>query len=714
MRRASCRSHRLAWSTIAAVLLAAAGCGCYGDRLPAPRLTTSDEEVDATDAPPAAPTAPAAVPAEGTPAEAAVTPPADAGTTVAVGVRIPAEDAPADGPAVDAPTSTARPAAPQSDPANWTADEFLAARDLRDPRLLAALERVGDSGRDPDEIALLLRRLLERDVDGPDPNAATTEDGGIAEDRLTDQQLADAIASALAAQRSEPAQQTLKDVLRGKFLGCYADLVLVRAALRGLAAHDDPEHEKVLYHVLTSPEKVRPAADGAVTADMLAREAWSVVGGLNAPRMRGLLARYAVDERTEAAHRQRLIGWLQVPRPDNLEAQAVLYGSRFITAEQRRQFEALLGEAAATTLDELLGLPPRAAAVPAATDEEGNPIVIAPPPETLSQRARLLCNGDLADAVAIRLVEVPQITDEASLLGLAANVPSAGMRGEFFERLQQQWMEYAAALNRVDAWEERVRDPGFLLALKGLPREQDPARKRRGASGTGETVAADADDDGLSARATSQARVKKEREARYLWMDRCEQFAQALAERFHAAVLERRRGSRDPDGFVSQADRPTDEDPFAADLPDAPTDDGAAADPHALPLRLHPGAEPVAEYHLSWPEDLPVAATVGPLRVHYVRLEVEDQLTRLASYYQRQLRGSDEHVLARGAWIDDLSVDRETGLARSTDVFVQRYVDEPPVRSDARERLLVEILVVEAADPSAGAQAGDVAATDEP
>jgi hypothetical protein len=122
-----------------------------------------------------------------------------------------------------------------------------------------------------------------------------------------------------------------------------------------------------------------------------------------------------------------------------------------------------------------------------------------------------------------------------------------------------------------------------------------------------------------------------------------------------------------------------------------------------LPFPLHKGAVPAAEYHLHWPADLAhrlADLEVAPLTVHYVRIDVEGQIGRLVAHYAQQVKDAEERFLERGRWLDAVQQVSEMDRLRSVDVMLTRFTEKPPVSYDVPEKLLVEVLVVEAPDPN--------------
>jgi len=133
-----------------------------------------------------------------------------------------------------------------------------------------------------------------------------------------------------------------------------------------------------------------------------------------------------------------------------------------------------------------------------------------------------------------------------------------------------------------------------------------------------------------------------------------------------------------------------------------------------IPVKPHRGAEIVARYDLKWPDD--VATKLGdfkldPIEVHYVRIEETAQFSRLVKYYRRAVRTRDRTVGQNDAWLDSVRDSATPGCKRSCDVLITRTGGGgAPGGSGATrtrqkepsEPLVVQILTIEMKDPTGG------------
>jgi hypothetical protein len=322
----------------------------------------------------------------------------------------------------------------------------------------------------------------------------------------------------------------------------------------------------------------------------------------------------------------------------------------------------------------------------------------------------------------------------------ALSLPLDAVRKEVYRALERRWEEGRARLvgGSGTADLRAIRDPAVLVALKCLPRfEEDlkPAkRSRRSVSRTSRST---------RARANPAVQAKAaERKARFELTKLSAELALDFNQRFYAAANSRALPITSYSEAGGGADSaPTDAGPPAGATPgptdggesapqtspdeeaeleagdlgtadEGPADDEEGADAlppvpegqrvRGVPFPLHRGAEVLAEYHLEWPQDLAPRlphAALGPLTVHYVRLETKARFGALHGYYRRQLDRAVSRYVERGKWLDAFEPNDETGLCTSTDLFV---TGTDYLRATAKapdERLVVEILIVTASDP---------------
>jgi hypothetical protein len=268
------------------------------------------------------------------------------------------------------------------------------------------------------------------------------------------------------------------------------------------------------------------------------------------------------------------------------------------------------------------------------------------------------------------------------------------------KQLFDHWTDGEALVRAAQFTPSAMRDPGMLLVLKSLPREDAQSRPLPPPRGNNPQI----------------QRLLKERKAKAAWtsavqtltttlMRRCDiagQVTELAAKRATPASaaqpvesvedLDRLLGARKQSSGTSAADGQT-----------APDGEAQSSFASQLPLDLPASATIESQFHLRWPEQLEgrVTAATGPLSIHYARLSLHDQGQRTVAFFARQMQGAKEHKLENGRWLD-LASRPTAGKLRSVDVRVTRK--KPVADFSAKnsrnpaEDLTVEILWIEITD----------------
>jgi hypothetical protein len=122
-----------------------------------------------------------------------------------------------------------------------------------------------------------------------------------------------------------------------------------------------------------------------------------------------------------------------------------------------------------------------------------------------------------------------------------------------------------------------------------------------------------------------------------------------------------------------------------------------------LPMPLCSPAPPTAVYHCQWPgrlaDKVPVAAR-DPLDVYYVRMEERCRPDHVVAYYRHQFESCQQRPTERGVWLDCLENGSQPDRKRSIDIVVSKGAPGVPTLGDEEQDLVIEILWIEAKDPS--------------
>jgi len=353
---------------------------------------------------------------------------------------------------------------------------------------------------------------------------------------------------------------------------------------------------------------------------------------------------------------------LSDPRVENLAAQVMLYQSDRLADGARQSLERQFTEQSRAVLRRLLGCPP--------------PNQFQPPSATVAlvadprRAAELLWGVNFATVVEGRLRAAEGSNRGLPLLSLACTIPCTAMRAAVLQSLEKYWEEGPKRFEPSIVSDESLPEPGFLLLVKQLPRKDAHAASPGG-------VAADRGGPVRSSAARSAklaaARQIKERQNRIAqqWLAFSEKLVQAMCRQFWAAALARRDA-------VAHSE----------------SEDVASK----LPIRLPTTANVVASHHVMWPEGVDGALAELPLaslRVHYARMEQKARPDKLLAYYRRQLPSATQHSDEHGVWLDDFSIDRKKGNARSVDVFISKPNRDVGILLGQEQQVIVELLTVE-------------------
>jgi hypothetical protein len=485
----------------------------------------------------------------------------------------------------------------------------------------------------------------------------------------------------------------LKAIVNGK-LPTPDDQAAAAAALGALAARGDPDAEALLFAALTMPEEIRPPG-GPVGPRELQQLAAATVRSSGSESLRLRLARHLVHPDTLPSVRQQFIGCIEDARIENLAAQTVLYASEEVDPKIRGVFERRFAAWSAEALARVVGLPASqtttapgtAGAVPAGPVRPGWASVARPsndpmialsaspaspvnPVDTL----RYLWTDEFADILDRRMALAEWLGEMPGTLTLAVTVPTPAARAAIHRTLSKHWYEGPGGTEANSAWAVAVTDPGLVLVLKTLPRKgissRPPQHPVHPIAKKGPTTSA------VTLAKTANV-IKFQREvAEQWWIRRVELLVRNWCARYRRTAL----AARGAEPGTSSSDVASE-----------------------LPMPLCSRAHPTAVYHCRWPgrlaEKVPAAAR-DPLDIYYVRMEAKCRPDHVRDYYRRQFESLEQRPAERGMWLDCLESGSQPDRKRSIDIVVSKGVPGVPTLDDEEQELVIEILWIEAKDPS--------------
>lgn len=738
------RSHY--WALAASCMLIVAGCG-YGDSTPrrgpsAPAGIALDGEGAnpppnrAAQAP--APAQPAAPPQDATSDQPVETP--APGTDTAVQPRDRRLSLPRLGAGNNGKAEEEPPARPE-DLDKWRPEDFRSARAEGDAKLVEAVERLGERAQGSDKAAAMFVELLMPPPEEPPPeDESKNRRQNIYNTRRsvqTPRNLVPTIIEALGKNGTSGSRMALLGIISGQLPIDSTDRNLQSKAIEALVEDENPEAENLLFMILTAVEPP-VAAEGEekdnrrdTSVEQNRNTVLDLLQNKRAPQLRMRLADVALNPATPADQREAFMAFLMSPDADNLPAQKKIYLDPSTQAPERTALAEQFIDYSVTSINELLGIPPEAnprgnRLGGGITSRFGgsrpvfNPrrrggrgaVTKEPDPDQAYRIAEQLWSPDLVDSINGRLEALHDLDEDGVTMMLAWELPVHSVRQRLYDLLKEHWDEGTKDIKAGSRFGQDIHDPGLILVAKSAPRKTDPSKikkperesshrrnrpsyRRRSTNNTNND-AADRD------------------KARYEWMDASEQFLRVLNDRFYAAAQaqggangSQRIGAEGAAPVEGSAEKGAID--ASSEEPRVTAKKSALRKPHELPFHLHPKSEPVAEYHLTWPNDVQgkiSGVEITPLIIHYVRVEETNRLGTVRAFYNRQFaKYGREREINDGYWLDVVEPGTNPDWRRSTDVLItQTDPDDGDEESKRRRRtegepLVIEILSVEIPDP---------------
>lgn len=592
------------------------------------------------------------------------------------------------------------PPALDDDVGAWGDHDFWLARSLADRRLIEALARRAAKPLGTAAEAELFGSLLPPVGEGSRFARRTGSDRDFVAATMR------ATAAALVANATSEARQILRGMIHER-AGAEDSPAAADGALEALIRSRVEWADALVMECLVSSssdsglhgatpglwdgpmpvddESRRPGQQGSSAIPVVQQRILARIQRSGGPDLRARLARTLAEGTPSAAWRARVQAILMEDRAENLDAQAILYRQPWLEPTHRRALELLFTRRSAAALEELLGVAP-----PGVLHDADH-----------SRRvAANLWSDEFARLVELRERAGSRLAENGPLLIFASTSPSAAMRLAARRAIARHWLEGCGALAAVEMAKPELCDPGFLVSLKTVWRDERPRQTGRTEGGRrpgGPTGAKKAGASGASGNALGSA-GDGSAAASESWLRWAESLLRAWCNRCHEA------GLRDAEGGVGQ----TAGGGSGADAHDSPAVGGKASagktPENGLPVA--PSGATVlsrAERVLSAP---PGGATsdspLPPSCVRFVRYELRSTLAQAVEHYRRSLRGTEEHTLSDGTWLDAVQRTQydDDVTVRSVDVLVRRRLAGRFGQSDAPEPLVVDVLVIETIEQS--------------
>ncbi len=296
-------------------------------------------------------------------------------------------------------------------------------------------------------------------------------------------------------------------------------------------------------------------------------------------------------------------------------------------------------------------------------------------PETSCRVAQQLWGPQFTTSLVAELDRVESLQQDAPRILLASTIPTDAVRAKLYQTLRHYHSDGPQALEEAGLGTAVFSDPGFLLVLKSVPRQDVPkeapkrifrSRRREGQGGRegggppygGPSGRGQPSGSGYGpgqpysgpGPGQPKAKEKEPDKPEYAWMAASEDLVRAMCDQLMIAGRPR------------------------------PGTGGAPPDlSEGRPVEIPTGSEVrvLSEYHFAWPKSLadPGKLSGVPLDamvVHYVRVQGKSTPSKLLSYFKRKLAGPAEHAADVGYWLESVRNVQETDRKRSIDVLITR------------------------------------------
>lgn len=463
----------------------------------------------------------------------------------------------------------------------------------------------------------------------------------------TDEQIASALIDTLLALHSLTSYQAARDVLQGNLELPFPPEKTAAWTMTSLIKHIEGPHDpagKILKQSIKQPDLVRSGSgdfDSSRLQEVALQNHWtsalSVVDGLMGLKSSGL---------SQAKKRQNMNGYEG--------------GEMYDGAPE--------GDALSATIPGEPGAYPGGAPGGVPNNRPGNDKTneVNPIPADLTladftqeealAASQYLWSDQLVAEVTERLTESETLMKDPSLLLLAGQLPVTSTRYAFQNFLKKNWLmnedwtRNPSSFVQYDIFSNYLRDPGLIITLKELPREQQANANANGGE-------AGYDGAGLQPnnnRQNQDPEKLREERVKNLWFETSQKFTLGLMDRMLSAAN-------------------------AGQLAEYNLDE--------LDIKLHRNASVTLSSRLELALGPPSADPEQDRRdktvVNYVRIESSELGLKEVNYYKSALRKEAEFIIMNknGRWLSaPVEKDRRTGELVSVDVLLSLNNARPSIQ----------------------------------
>jgi serine/threonine protein kinase len=545
--------------------------------------------------------------------------------------------------------------------AAWKLEHFQRAKREKDPRLLDAIAYVEEnySGtKNAEHAARLLLLLLEK-RDGRDPQAEQLIPVA--------PELIRTIVGALVHNGSELAQEALRNLVKGTFK-TDDDSVALAAALEGLAEDMYPESEDFLLLAMTNPEKFKPLGKGPVSTqpDSSRPSAY----GPAPPKGYTAFGNAAGPMTAEDSLQKRAF---QLVAPVASEGIRVKLAKHIADPQTPREDLALFGK-----------------------------YLLSQDPKNLSAQMVLYfaksMNQRVKDTIEENFIAYSS-NALAAILGLSGMEDSSELEGTSEHELRRK-------LDTSYRMAQQLWAPKLPESLVARLSDASSVQAVGSQSVLATTMPLDSTRTALHKLLTTHWQ-EGPRALESAWL--IDNVIVDPGFLVLVKMLPRKEAESPSEEWTRMSKnlvRACCEGLFAA----AGSQPGARHGASEMPLKLHPLAQVVAEYHIDWPThvgDRLSGVSVDPLKVHYARMQQRGRLSVVKGFYERSLPSPDIHISSDESWLESCLHVSGSNRRRSIDVLIVTHEDLHERSSTEEVNWTVQVLVVEINDPALMRSASD-------
>ena len=512
----------------------------------------------------------------------------------------------------------------------WQERDFIVARFNNDPRFATALEERSKKPQGTIEEAEMIAALFQATPPHDLQDAITARKPP--PDLTTSQW--QALVVLLSHNKEQAARETLEKLVRGE-ISTKNRVNMADFVPRTLLEANLEENEQLFLKCLCSPDGLLSSSNVAGKLGPLRPAVNELLRTSASARLRLSIAEAYAEHKIPTPYEKQILAILSEPVPSNAGSQIYLYQKAELEPVVRTSLEKRFSATSSDSMRHHFLLVPTASTLPPALNKSD------------LEATLLLWNPTFVELLDLQQRSLTTMAQRPSAFVLGATIPTDAARSSLRRSLARHWAEGPNALLNSSLQETISAEPGCIVALKVVARENRPAKK----------PATPANAKGKTAPAKADRNVTQNGDGNDDWDKFTLAVIQDYCRRCHVAALSRSAALLST-GESSDSKNAASESKKEAVQP---------------PLTLRKEDDVIASYQGEFPGDgasvIPLLAKES-LRVGYWRIEERAKPIQIQNYYSKQTKPNVERAIPGGMWYDHLSETDEKKRIRSIDVLV--------------------------------------------